>query len=168
MRYYTSWHHSPLGRILLAATGTGLAGLWLEGQRYFPKISLTNTLELPAYSVLSDAASWLDDYFGGHKPSINQMRLEPQGSAFQLEVWQLLCRIPYGSTITYGELASRLPAGRSNRRYMARAVGGAVVRNPIAIIIPCHRVIGSDGSLTGYAGGLKNKVALLELEGISI
>lgn len=118
--------------------------------------------------VLRRAAQWLDRYFAGDKPMIAELPLAPAGSEFRQHVWQILCEIPYGSVITYGEIAKRM-AGRMGRETMsAQAVGGAVAHNPISIIIPCHRVVGAGGSLTGYAGGIDRKMQLLELEGVDL
>lgn len=148
---------SPLGTILLAADEEGLTGLWFEGQRGCPNKRLARpTGEAPA---LDAARCWLDAYFCGREPDFTPP-LHLTGTPFQLAVWALLRQIPYGRTVSYGELA-RLLTVRSS----ARAVGGAVGRNPVSLIVPCHRVIGADGSLTGYAGGIDRKRALLALEG---
>ena len=148
---YTCKYKSPLGEILLAADEIGLTGLWFEGQKYF-----ANTLPDERISqeteILSEAKKWLDIYFSGEKPT------------FTPPVWQILSEIPYGQTITYGEIASKI-AERENISHMsAQAVGGAVGHNEISIIIPCHRVVGTNGSLTGYAGGIDRKISLLKLE----
>ena len=159
---YTCKYKSPLGEILLAADEIGLTGLWFEGQKYF-----ANTLPDERISqeteILSEAKKWLDIYFSGEKPTFT-LPLHPAGSTFRQAVWQILSEIPYGQTITYGEIASKI-AERENISHMsAQAVGGAVGHNEISIIIPCHRVIGTNGSLTGYAGGIDKKLSLLELE----
>ncbi len=154
-------YDSPLGGILLAADEVGLTGLWFEGQKYF-------ACDLPAERVerdtpaLSEAKRWLDIYFTGREPEFIPP-LHPIGSAFRRSVWELLLQIPYGQTAAYGEIAGRL-AAKTGRRMSAQAVGGAVGHNEISIIIPCHRVVGTNGSLTGYAGGIDKKVKLLELE----
>ena len=138
-----------------------LAGLWFIGQKYFP----TNTetwLYKPDYSVFATLKDWLEAYFSGKKPEMT-IPLAPDGTEFQQAVWKLLREIPYGKTTTYGAIAKRLSS--SGKRAAAQAVGGAVGHNPISLLIPCHRVLGADGSLTGYAGGLEKKRALLELEG---
>ena len=153
---YTCKYKSPLGEILLAADEIGLTGLWFEGQKYF-----ANTL--PDEKILSEAKKWLDIYFSGEKPTFTPP-LHPAGSTFRQAVWQILSEIPYGQTITYGEIASKI-AERENISHMsAQAVGGAVGHNEISIIIPCHRVVGTNGSLTGYAGGIDRKISLLKLE----
>ena len=147
---FTQHYESPLGGILLAADDTGLTGLWFEGQEQ-------------ETAVLSEARRWLDVYFGGQEPDFTPP-LHPAGSAFQQEVWALLRRIPCGQTTTYGALARQLAAEHGLSRMSAQAVGGAVGHNVISIIIPCHRVVGTNGSLTGYAGGIDKKAALLRLE----
>ena len=151
-----------LGGILLAADDTGLTGLWFEGQKYFAR-TLDAVHQEQETAVLSEARRWLDVYFGGQEPDFTPP-LHPAGSAFQQEVWALLRRIPCGQTTTYGALARQLAAERGLSRMSAQAVGGAVGHNVISIIIPCHRVVGANGSLTGYAGGIDKKAALLRLE----
>lgn len=151
-------YESPLGRMLLAADDGGLTGAWFYGQRYFARglddAEKNVEAEAPA---LTAASRWLDAYFAGERPGVTDVSLAPRGTAFQRRVWSALLAIPYGETRTYGELAAEL-------RSSPRAIGTAVGRNPISVIIPCHRVVGADGSLTGYAGGLDRKRALLELE----
>ena len=161
-RMYTLHYDSPLGGILLAADEAGLTGLWFEGEKYFANIlgPEQQERETPA---LQTAKRWLDVYFGGQEPDFTPP-LHPAGSAFQQEVWALLRRIPCGQTTTYGALARQLAAERGLSRMSAQAVGGAVGHNVISIIIPCHRVVGTNGSLTGYAGGIDKKAALLRLE----
>lgn len=155
-------YDSPLGGMLLAADGIGLTGLWFDGQKYFARgLPAERTArETPA---LTQAKRWLDCYFGGREPDFLPP-LHPVGSAFRQAVWELLLQIPYGKTVTYGELARRLAEMRGSAGMSAQAVGGAVGHNAISVIIPCHRVVGTDGSLTGYAGGIDRKVRLLELE----
>lgn len=153
---YTTHYASPIGPLTLASDGKSLTGLWLEGQKYFP--DLDPFCVQPALPAFTAAAAWLDRYFAGEKPCPGELPLSPAGSAFQRRVWALLAEIPYGKTVTYGELAARLGSS-------ARAVGGAVGRNPISIILPCHRVLGAGGRLTGYAGGLDRKIQLLHHEG---
>ena len=160
----TGHYTSPLGEILLAADERGLTGLWLEGQKSDPA-------GLPAAHgerrtpILAEAARWLDVYFSGQEPDFLPP-LHPIGSPFQKDVWSILLEIPYGQTTTYGEIARRLAARRGLPRMSAQAVGGAVGHNEISILIPCHRVVGANGSLTGYAGGIDKKMKLLELEGV--
>lgn len=191
---YQSDHQSPIGRLTLASDGTNLIGLWMEGQKYFGstiKEEMVRREDLPLFSLTK---SWLDRYFAGEKPLLSEIPLAPAGSPFRQRVWKLLCEIPYGEVTTYGDLARKLAtveeqgnipaqngaarehdaapalfADDTNRRSgAAQAVGGAVGHNPISIIIPCHRVVGANGSLTGYAGGLEKKRRLLELEGVDI
>ena len=154
---YLTRYESPLGSILLAADGVGLTGLWFVGQKYFPSFSEGEALEEET-PVLTEAIRWLNIYFSGASPDFLPP-LHPQGNSFRQAVWNVLLTIPRGQTMTYGEIARRLNV-RS-----AQAVGGAVGHNPVSILIPCHRVVGSDGSLTGYAGGLERKERLLQLEG---
>ena len=155
---YTMHYDSPIGGILLSADEIGLTGLWFDGAKYFAK-NLPETRAERQTQVLSEAARWLNVYFSGKEPDFTPP-LNPIGSPFQRAVWKLLLEIPYGKTATYGALAKEIGGKMS-----AQAVGGAVGHNPISIIIPCHRVVGSDGSLTGYAGGVDKKYHLLALEG---
>ena len=165
-RMYTLHYDSPLGGILLAADEVGLAGLWFEGEKYFANIlgPEQQERETPALQM---AKRWLDVYFGGQEPDFTPP-LHPAGSAFQQEVWALLRQIPYGETTTYRALAEAVARKRGLRQMSAQAVGGAVGHNPISIIVPCHRVVGTNGSLTGYAGGVDKKERLLTLEGVDL
>ena len=160
---YIHYYTSPLGEILLAADDIGLTGLWFEGQKYFAD-SLKTDHEERELPVFQQASEWLDTYFAGNEPE-NRVPLHFTGTAFQNEVWRMLCLIPYGKTMTYGEIAGKIAEKRGLQRMSAQAVGRAVGRNPISILIPCHRVVGADGNLTGYAGGIDKKAALLKLEG---
>ena len=153
---------SPLGTLTLASDGENLTGLWIAGQKYFAAGTPTNLPARDDLPVFMQARDWLDRYFAGERPAANELPLAPQGSAFRQSVWRILCEIPYGQTVTYGEIAKRLSCKS------AQAVGGAVGHNPISIIIPCHRVLGSDGSLTGYAGGVDKKIWLLAHEGAQL
>ena len=166
--YYSTTYESPAGEITLASDGTNLCGLWIEGQKYHGA-SIPGSMQ-PDDSVapFAQTKAWLDGYFAGERPSPGELPLAPIGSEYQHLVWELLLEIPYGSLSTYGDLAKELAIRRDGKRTAALAVGGAVGHNPISIIIPCHRVVGSDGSLTGYAGGLDRKVWLLEHEGVSM
>lgn len=159
---YTMHYDSPLGGILLAADEQGLTGLWFDGQKYFARTLSADHRELET-PALACAKRWLDLYFSGQEPDFTPP-LHPIGSPFQNEVWELLLQIPYGQTTTYGALAKQLAAKCGLSRMSAQAVGGAVGHNEISIIIPCHRVVGTNGSLTGYAGGIDKKVKLLALE----
>ncbi len=155
-------YDSPLGGILLAADEIGLTGLWFDGQKYFARDLPAERVEQNT-PVLSEAKRWLDIYFTGREPDFTPP-LHPIGSAFRQEVWNILLQIPYGQTTTYGDIARQLAEKRGLARMSAQAVGGAVGHNEISIIIPCHRVVGTSGSLTGYAGGIDRKVKLLEME----
>ncbi|MCM1283146.1 MAG: methylated-DNA--[protein]-cysteine S-methyltransferase [Muribaculaceae bacterium] len=159
---YTGKYESPLGGIILAADEIGLTGLWFEGQKYFAR-SLDKENEEKELPVFERAKKWLDIYFSGKEPGF-QPPLHFTGSAFQNEVWEILNRIPYGQTTTYGAIAGQLAEKRGLAGMSAQAVGGAVARNAISIIVPCHRVVGGNGSLTGYAGGIDKKIALLKME----
>ncbi|MDR2900185.1 MAG: methylated-DNA--[protein]-cysteine S-methyltransferase [Treponema sp.] len=161
---YTSWIHSALGKLLLASDGTHLTGLWLEGQKYFATSLTDESTEKPDLPLFAATQRWIDDYFAGKKPAISALPLAPAGSDFRKAVWDILCTIPYGQTITYGEIAKKVATQRNESHMSSQAVGGAVGHNPISIIIPCHRVVGANGSLTGYAGGIDKKIKLLELE----
>lgn len=155
---YTCPYVSPLGEILLAADDLGLTGLWFAGQKYFPSLEPHCQEALP---VFQSARQWLDLYFAGKNPDFTPP-LHLTGTPFQQQVWQILLTIPYGETVTYGEIAKKL------RCKSAQAVGGAVGHNPISILVPCHRVLGAKGNLTGYAGGLERKTYLLNLEKKSV
>ena len=159
---YTSKYTSPLGGILLAADEVGLRGLWFDGQKYFAR-DLPDERTERETPALSEAKRWLDLYFGGQEPDFLPP-LHPVGTPFRQAVWEILLRIPYGKTVTYGEISKQLAEKMGLERMSAQAVGGAVGHNEISIIIPCHRVVGSNGSLTGYAGGIDRKIKLLELE----
>ena len=159
---FLTHYDSPLGGVLLAADESGLTGLWFEGQKYFAD-NLPEERAERETETLALAKRWLDIYFAGKEPDF-MPPLRPVGSPFRRAVWELLLEIPYGQTTTYGELSRRLAAEMGIAHMSAQAVGGAVGHNGISIIIPCHRVVGTGGSLTGYAGGVDKKVKLLELE----
>lgn len=157
MEDYIAHYSSPLGGMTLASDGTALTGLWFNGQKYFADtLKEVQTLN-PNLPVFDLTRQWLDIYFSGKEPTFTPP-LQIRGSTFRKQVWNLLLEIPYGRTMTYGEIARKLQCKS------AQAVGGAVGHNPISLIIPCHRVIGADGSLTGYAGGVERKASLLKLE----
>ena len=160
----TAFYDDPYGRYVMAAEDGALTGLWLEGQKYFPS-------DLPEPSgeeaeIFARTRRWLDAYFAGRQPDVSALPMAPRGSAFAQSVWQLLLEIPYGQTVSYGEVAKRLADQRGLSQLSAQAVGGAAGHNPISIIIPCHRVLGAKNQLTGYAGGLDVKTFLLKLEGV--
>lgn len=165
---YTMYYDSPIGRLLLVEKAGALAGVWMEGQKYFLGSFYEEMEEKEDSKVLNEAKEWLDCYFRGERPQIDELSLAPVGSEFRKEVWKILCEIPYGEVTTYGEISKKIAESRGLGRMSAQAVGGAVGHNPISIIIPCHRVVGADGSLTGYAGGIQRKVKLLTLEGVDM
>lgn len=168
--YYATTYPSPVGVLTLACDGSGsnLVGLWKEGQKYHGGTILEAMIENDDMPVFDAAKKWLDRYFAGEKPDISELPLTPIGSGFRQMVWRILCEIPYGEMITYGDIAKKIAAKTGKDSMSSQAVGGAVGHNPISIIIPCHRVVGSNGSLTGYAGGVATKVKLLELEGADL
>lgn len=160
---YTCNYDSPLGRILLACDDEGLTGLWFDKEKYYA-LSLSPEHEEKDTEFFEETKRWLDTYFARKKPDF-MPRLHMIGSPFQISVWNILLKIPYGDTTTYGKIAAELAKERGLTRMSAQAVGGAVGHNEISIIVPCHRVVGTNGSLTGYAGGIDKKTALLKLEG---
>jgi methylated-DNA-[protein]-cysteine S-methyltransferase len=163
--YFKTTYPSPFGSLTLASDGVSLVGLWVEGQRYFGASVPGELAEGDGLPALATAKAWLEKYFAGERPSPSELALAPIGGEFRRGVWKLLLDIPYGEVVTYKALAGRMAAKIGRTSMSAQAIGGAVGHNPISIIIPCHRVVGSDGSLTGYAGGLAMKRGLLELEG---
>jgi methylated-DNA-[protein]-cysteine S-methyltransferase len=166
--YYRTTYPSPVGTITLACDGNNLVGLWLEGQKYHGGTIPGEMVEKSGLPVFDAAREWLDGYFAGEKPGISELPLAPIGGAFRQGVWGILCDIPYGEVITYGDIAKKMAVKMGKDSMSGQAVGGAVGHNPISIIIPCHRVVGSNGSLTGYAGGVQTKIKLLELEGVDM
>ena len=154
---------SPIGSITISSNGTALTGLWFDGQKYFAQ-TLSKPYEEKLLPVFEDTIRWLDIYFGGDIPALTP-ELCLQSTLFRKAVWDILLTIPYGETMTYGEIAKILAQNIGKEKMSAQAVGGAVGHNPVSIIVPCHRVVGADGSLTGYAGGIDRKKFLLELEG---
>lgn len=166
--YYTTYYQSPVGKLQLASDGENIIGLWLEGQKYFGDSVKGENTQKDDLPVFIAAKEWLNRYFAGEKPEINELQLAPRGSSFRQKVWKILCEIPYGKLTTYGEIANKIAVIEHKASMSSQAVGGAVGHNPISIIIPCHRVVGTNGSLTGYAGGIAKKVKLLELEGVDM
>lgn len=162
---YVQRYASPLGDLILAAQEEGLIGLWFEGQKHFPEgLKASDDAELErAAPLFQMARRWLDIYFSGQEPGFS-VPIHLEGTAFQTAVWRRLCAIPYGQTMTYGEIAGQMAREEGRAHLSAQAVGGAVGRNPVSILVPCHRVVGANGRLTGYAGGLERKQWLLELE----
>ena len=160
---YIHYYSSPLGGITLASDGSALTGLWFDGQKYYAD-SLGTDRKEKALPVFEQAEQWLDFYFSGKKPDFTPP-LSMRTTEFRRAVWKTMLAIPYGKTMTYGEIANRLAKQQGLRHMSAQAVGGAVAHNAVSLIIPCHRVVGTNGSLTGYAGGIEKKIKLLELEG---
>lgn len=154
---YFCYYASPFGRMRLASDGDSLTGLWFCGQKYDGIFLTPDAILDPYVPVFRLTADWLDAYFKGRAPQAMDIPINPQGSVFQQRVWDELRRIPYGTSVTYGDIARRIHSA-------GRAVGAAVGHNPIAIIIPCHRVVGVNGKMVGYAGGLSRKQRLLALE----
>lgn len=164
----TAHYNSPLSDILLASKDNKLIGLWIEGQKYFLSSIKEEIQENSNDEVLLATKSWLDRYFNGQKPNIDELNLSPIGSDFRQAVWKILCKIPYGETITYNDIAKEIARQRKIKKMSAQAIGGAVGHNPISIIIPCHRVVGTNGNLTGYAGGIEKKIWLLRHEHVNM
>ena len=167
MNYMKSFP-SPIGELVAVCSEHHLLGLWMDGQKYFLNTMHGNYEKVTSHPVLDQVQDWLERYFGNEKPLPGELPLAPQGSAFRQCIWKHLCEIPYGELTTYGSLARQAAAELGKERMSAQAVGGAVGHNPISIIIPCHRVVGTNGSLTGYAGGLDKKIFLLEQEGVDM
>jgi len=163
--YYSTTYLSPLGPLLLASVGENIVGLWNENQKYFGATIAQEMVVRDDLAVFKSAKTWLDQYFSGDRPLISDLPLAPTGGDFRKAVWEILCQIPYGEYITYGEIAKKMAIQLNMSKISAQAIGGAVGHNPISIIIPCHRVVGVNGSLTGYAGGIAKKIKLLEHEG---
>lgn len=166
--YYRTAYSSPVGTITVACDGNSLIGLWIEGQKYHGDTIFENMVENNTIPLFDTAKQWLDRYFAGKKPAISELPIHPIGSEFRQAVWNILCEIPYGEVITYGDISKKMAAKMNRQSMSSQAVGGAVGHNPISIIIPCHRVVGANGSLTGYAGGIQIKVKLLEREGVDM
>lgn len=163
---YISHYRSPIGNMLLAADEIGVTGLWFEGQKYFA-LYLDKKHEEKEVPIFEKVKQWLDIYFLGKAPDFI-VPLHFTGTDFQNEVWKILCTIPYGQTMTYGEIAKQIAAKKGLPHMSAQAVGGAVGHNQISILVPCHRVVGTNGSLTGYAGGMEKKVELLKIENMDM
>lgn len=168
MFYYT-YEDSPLGKLTLASSdGKNLTGLWIEKQKYYAEKAPDKKEKKDNLPIFIATKDWLHRYFNGEKPRISELPLSPEGGEFRQMVWNILCEIPYGEVFTYGGIAKRIAQKTGKKAMSAQAVGGAVGHNPISIIIPCHRVVGTNGSLTGYTGGLDIKIKLLELEKVDM
>jgi len=161
---YIHHYHSPLGGITMASDGESLTGLWFDGQKYFAD-TLSAAYSERDLSIFDETDRWLEIYFSGSNPGFIPA-LNMRTTEFRKAVWKVLLTIPYGETMTYGQIAARIANPLNMHRISAQAVGGAVGHNAVSLIIPCHRVIGADGSLTGYAGGIDRKMKLLQMEGI--
>lgn len=165
---YTSYYNSPVGKLLLASKNNKLIGVWIENQKYYLSNLKEKMQKKDEEEILIKTKNWLDRYFESQNPHISELDIEPIGTEFSKMVWTILCTIPYGKVITYGEIAKKISKAMNKDKMSAQAVGNAVAHNPISIIIPCHRVIGANGNLTGYAGGLDIKMRLLKHEGVDI
>ena len=166
--YYYYIYNSPIGKLTVASNEENIVGLWLDGQKYYMDILKGKEYQEKETETIKLAKKWLDKYFGKGKPEISELPIELIGSDFRKQIWKILSEIPYGKVITYRDIAKQIAEQKGIKTMSAQAVGGAVGHNPISVIIPCHRVVGTNGSLTGYAGGIKNKIKLLELEGVDI
>ena len=158
---FTSQYNTPIGRVTMASDGVALIGLWINGQKHFMAGMPSNATRRDDLQIFVCTRKWLDEYFLGHNPSISDLDLAPMGTDFQHAVWNELCKIPYGQTITYGDIARRIGA-------FPRAVGSAAGHNRISVIIPCHRVVGANGAIIGYAAGINTKIKLLQHEGVKL
>ena len=163
---YVSSYNSPLGKVTLASDGVSLVGLWFETQKFFAS-SLSDTYSEEELPIFDETIKWLDTYFAGNEPNFTP-RILMRGTHFREAIWRILLKIPYGKTVTYGEIASEYAKQNGLEKMSAQAVGGAIAHNPISIIVPCHRVVGANGDLTGYAGGIERKHELLKIEGLEI
>lgn len=168
--YYKTLYPSPIGILTLACDGgeNNLVGLWMEGQKYHGGTIAEPMIEKNDVPLFDITKKWLDRYFAGKNPAACELPLAPIGGEFRQGVWAILREIPYGQVITYGEIAKKMAAKAGKQSMSSQAVGGAVGHNPISIVIPCHRVVGSNGSLTGFSGGVQKKISLLELEGVDL
>lgn len=163
MQYFIHKYKSPLGEIIIASDGPAVVGLWFTGQRQFRIEELEGYIADEYLPIFDEVSRWLNIYFTGNNPG-KTPDIRMNGTPFQLEVWQILQNIPYGELITYRKIADLIAKKRGIAKMSARAIGGSVGRNPISILVPCHRVVGSDGKMTGYAGGIEKKIKLLKLE----
>lgn len=164
--HYTCQYASPLGDITMASNGESLTGLWFNGQKYFADTLAAENSEKELL-IFEQTANWLDAYFRGEIPRLHAA-LHMDGSPFRQMVWEILMKIPYGKVVTYRDIARMIVEKTGQKTMSAQAVGGAVGHNPVSIIVPCHRVVGTSGSLTGYAGGINKKIALLSLEKVDM
>ncbi len=163
---YISNYDSPLGRMLLAADKEGITGIWFKGAKYYCE-NLDKFHTEKETEIIKEAKKWLDIYFSGKEPKF-MPKINPKGSEFRQMVWEIIRKIPYGETVTYKDIANEISKQKGIKKMSAQAIGGAVGHNKISIIIPCHRVVGTNGNLIGYAGGIEKKLKLLKLEGCNI
>lgn len=166
--YYLTNYLSPIEKMTIVGDEKSIVGLYLDGQKYFAATITDKTVQKDDLPHFIKTKHWLDDYFNNKKPKISSLPLAPCGNDFRQSVWKILCEITYGEVTTYGEIAKKIALTTGKNSMSAQAVGGAVGHNPISIIIPCHRVVGTNGSLTGYAGGIDKKIKLLKHEGLDI
>ena len=166
--YYSTTYLSPICTITLACDGDNLIGLWMEGQRFHGGSVPESMIEKEDIPIFDAAKAWLDRYFAGERPATTELPLAPMGGEFRQGVWDILCQIPYGQVITYGDIAKQMAEKMNKKCMSSQAIGGAVGHNPISIIIPCHRVVGAKGNLTGFGGGISRKIQLLEHEGVDM
>ncbi|ACL22646.1 methylated-DNA-[protein]-cysteine S-methyltransferase [Desulfitobacterium sp. LBE] len=166
--YYSTTYLSPICTITLACDGDNLIGLWMEGQRFHGGTLPESMIEKDDIPIFDAAKAWLDRYFAGERPATSELPLAPMGGEFRQGVWDILCQIPYGQVITYGDIAKQMAEKMNKKCMSSQAIGGAVGHNPISIIIPCHRVVGAKGNLTGFGGGISRKIQLLEHEGVDM
>lgn len=166
--YYYYIYNSPVGKLTIASNEKNVVGLWLDGQKYYMEVLEDKEYQEKETKVIKLAEKWLDKYFNNEKPEIDELPIEFIGSDFRKQIWKILSKIPYGKVITYGDIAKQIAKRKGIRTMSAQAVGGAIAHNPISVIVPCHRVVGANGSLTGYSGGVKVKIKLLEFEGVDI
>ena len=165
---FKTTYESPIGIMTLASNGEALTGLWNENQKYHGNGIYKKLIHNDNLDIFNNTKIWLGKYFEGKKPNLNELMIATDGSELRKLIWNILCEIPYGEVTTYGDIAKKVSISMNREKMSSQAVGGAVGHNPISIIIPCHRVVGSSGSLTGYAGGIEMKIKLLELEGLNL
>lgn len=165
---YTSYYKSPIGNILLASKDNQLIGLWFENQKHYKANNQEEQIENDNDTTIIKTKNWLDRYFNNEQPNPQELKLNPKGTDFQETIWKFLLEIPYGEVITYKDLATQFAKIKKRKSMSSQAIGGAVGHNPISIIIPCHRVVSTSGSITGYAGGIEKKVKLLIHENVDM
>lgn len=165
---YKCFYESPIGKIILSSNGIDITGLWFDSSRFIDKLNMIEFNINEELEVFRMTKLWLDRYFNGEEPNPEEIPIELEGSDFSLKVWEKLKGIPYGNTVTYGDIAKQISKENNLEKMSAQAVGHAVGYNPISIIVPCHRVVGAKGNLTGYGGGLDKKIELLKIEKANI